>query len=134
VLRGGSFNNNHRNARCANRNRNNPNNSNNNGFRVCVSHIFAFARNAIKLWLVRRGFNDGWMMSWLALIRSGKYKKSRVLCRANPKHQRGTIFFLSRSRQNPPTFIQVQFVRSIMRYAHTIRGLFLSSTCYNRTQ
>ena len=37
VLRGGSFNNNHRNARCAYRNRNNPNNRNNNiGFRVVV--------------------------------------------------------------------------------------------------
>ena len=44
VLRGGSFNNNRRNARCAYRNRNNPNNWNdNNGFRVgVVSHIFAF--------------------------------------------------------------------------------------------
>lgn len=44
VLRGGSFNNNHRNARCAYRNRNNPNNWNdNNGFRVgLVSHIFAW--------------------------------------------------------------------------------------------
>jgi hypothetical protein len=69
VLRGGSFNNNHRNARCANRNRNNPNNfNNNNGFRVCVSHIFAFAGNAIRLWLSRRGFMDGWMMSWLTLF------------------------------------------------------------------
>jgi hypothetical protein len=38
-LRGGSFNNNQDNARCAARNNNNPNNSNNNfGFRV-VSHI-----------------------------------------------------------------------------------------------
>jgi hypothetical protein len=37
VLRGGSFNNNRRNARCAYRNRNNPNNWNNNiGFRVGV--------------------------------------------------------------------------------------------------
>ena len=43
VLRGASFNNNRRNARCAYRNRNNPNNRNdNNGFRVAVvSHIFA---------------------------------------------------------------------------------------------
>jgi hypothetical protein len=43
VVRGGSFNNNRRNARCAYRNRNNPNNrNNNNGFRVgVVSHIFA---------------------------------------------------------------------------------------------
>ncbi len=40
VLRGGSWNNNQNNARCADRNRNNPNNSNNNvGFRL-VSHAF----------------------------------------------------------------------------------------------
>lgn len=38
LLRGGSWNNNRNNARCAARNRNNPNNSNNNmGFRL-VSH------------------------------------------------------------------------------------------------
>ena len=37
VLRGGSFNNNRRNVRCAARNRNNPNNRNrNNGFRLAV--------------------------------------------------------------------------------------------------
>ncbi|MCK6628938.1 MAG: hypothetical protein L6R45_27635 [Anaerolineae bacterium] len=41
MLRGGSWNNNQNNARCAIRNRNNPNNSNNNiGLRV-VSHIFS---------------------------------------------------------------------------------------------
>jgi len=42
VLRGGSFNNNRNNARCAYRNRNNPNNRNtNSGFRVVVvSHDF----------------------------------------------------------------------------------------------
>jgi hypothetical protein len=41
VVRGGSFNNNERNARCAYRNRNNPNNRNrNNGFRVVVSTFF----------------------------------------------------------------------------------------------
>jgi len=40
VVRGGAFNNNHRNARVANRNRNNPNNRNdNNGFRVVVSTL-----------------------------------------------------------------------------------------------
>ena len=44
VLRGGSFNNNANNARCANRNRNNPNNRNNNiGFRVVASTFFAQA-------------------------------------------------------------------------------------------
>ncbi|MBN1203037.1 MAG: SUMF1/EgtB/PvdO family nonheme iron enzyme [Anaerolineae bacterium] len=42
VVRGGSWNNNQNNARCAYRNNNNPNNRNNNiGFRVvCASHIF----------------------------------------------------------------------------------------------
>jgi len=40
--RGGSFNNESRNVRCANRNRNNPNNRNNNiGFRLVVSTRFA---------------------------------------------------------------------------------------------
>jgi formylglycine-generating enzyme required for sulfatase activity len=38
-VRGGSFNNNRRNVRCANRNNNHPDNRNNNiGFRVVVSH------------------------------------------------------------------------------------------------
>jgi len=37
VVRGGSFNNNQNNARCAIRNRNNPDNRNNNiGFRLCL--------------------------------------------------------------------------------------------------
>jgi len=41
VLRGGAFNNNENNVRCAVRNRNNPNNRNrNNGFRVVASTIF----------------------------------------------------------------------------------------------
>ena len=41
VLRGGAFNNNQRNVRCAYRNRNNPNNrNNNNGFRVVLAHDF----------------------------------------------------------------------------------------------
>jgi len=40
LLRGGAWNNNQDNARCAYRNRNNPNNRNNNiGFRVCVSTL-----------------------------------------------------------------------------------------------
>jgi len=43
VLRGGSFNNNRNNARCAYRNNNNPDNRNNNiGFRVCVSTSLLF--------------------------------------------------------------------------------------------
>ena len=42
VLRGGSFNNNDRNVRCAARDGNNPNNQNrNNGFRVVLSTFFA---------------------------------------------------------------------------------------------
>ncbi len=41
MLRGGSWNNNRRNARCAYRNRNEPDNFNNNaGFRVVFSHSF----------------------------------------------------------------------------------------------
>ncbi|MBC8554622.1 MAG: SUMF1/EgtB/PvdO family nonheme iron enzyme [Candidatus Brocadiales bacterium] len=41
VLRGGCFNNNNRNVRCANRNRNNPDNRNNNiGFRIVLSTFF----------------------------------------------------------------------------------------------
>lgn len=40
-MRGGSWNNNRNNARCAYRNRNNPDNFNNNvGFRVVLSHAF----------------------------------------------------------------------------------------------
>jgi len=40
-LRGGSFNNNHQNVRCAYRNRNNPDNRNNNlGFRVVLLTFF----------------------------------------------------------------------------------------------
>jgi hypothetical protein len=64
VLRGGSFNNNERNARCACRNDNDINNfnNNNNGFRVVASHFslfewirpkprlgFSKARNALHL-------------------------------------------------------------------------------------
>ncbi|MBK8783146.1 MAG: SUMF1/EgtB/PvdO family nonheme iron enzyme [Anaerolineales bacterium] len=44
VLRGGSFNNNDRNVRCAYRNRNNPNNRNNNiGFRVVCAVFSRFS-------------------------------------------------------------------------------------------
>jgi len=71
VLRGGSFINNRRNARCAYRNRNHPNNWNdNNGFRVgVVSHIFtSFARNSRRTKLLGRGFKDGWSVSWLVVV------------------------------------------------------------------
>jgi hypothetical protein len=48
VVRGGAFNNNENNVRCARRNRNNPNNrNNNNGFRLLLAHtFFAPAGNA----------------------------------------------------------------------------------------
>ena len=54
VLRGGAFNNEARNVRCAYRNRNNPNNRNNNiGFRlVSASHILSlllWCRRAVYL-------------------------------------------------------------------------------------
>jgi hypothetical protein len=58
VLRGGSWNNNQNNARCANRNNNHPDNRNNNiGFRVVVgSHNFPQpAGNAVRLRLDSRG-------------------------------------------------------------------------------
>jgi formylglycine-generating enzyme required for sulfatase activity len=49
VLRGGSFNNNQQNVRCAYRNRNNPDNRNdNNGFRVAAFHIFRQRRSVFK--------------------------------------------------------------------------------------
>ena len=49
VLRGGSFNNNERNARAAYRNRNNPNNHNwNSGFRVCVAAHFSHRARAAR--------------------------------------------------------------------------------------
>jgi hypothetical protein len=67
VLRGGSFINNNRNARCAYRN-NNDNLNNNRGFRVVASHFslfewirpkarlgFPIARNAVRLWMCSRG-------------------------------------------------------------------------------
>jgi hypothetical protein len=50
VLRGGAFNNEDRNVRCAYRNRNNPNNRNNNiGFRVVVvSRFSVFAKMSAR--------------------------------------------------------------------------------------
>jgi hypothetical protein len=61
VLRGGSWNNNRRNVRCAYRNRNNPNNRNNNvGFRVvlvgaaCLSS--GLAPRVLCLPEMRRGY------------------------------------------------------------------------------
>ena len=50
-VRGGAFNNNQNNARCAYRNRNQPDNRNNNiGFRVCVStDLLDLAGNVARL-------------------------------------------------------------------------------------
>jgi hypothetical protein len=48
VVRGGSWNNNRNNARCAYRNRNEPDNFNNNlGFRLVLSHDIFLARSAV---------------------------------------------------------------------------------------
>ncbi|NJN98787.1 MAG: SUMF1/EgtB/PvdO family nonheme iron enzyme [Anaerolineales bacterium] len=56
MLRGGSFNNNENNARCASRNRNNPDNRNNNiGFRVVLSHIFRLRAGNTAGWPPLRG-------------------------------------------------------------------------------
>lgn len=50
VVRGGSWNNNRNNARCAYRNRNEPDNFNNNlGFRVALSHVFRLRRQCWPL-------------------------------------------------------------------------------------
>jgi hypothetical protein len=71
VLRGGSFNNNRRNARCAYRNRNNPNNWNdNNGFRVgVVSHIFAI----LEFYQKSQAAMAAWarIQRWLASVLAG---------------------------------------------------------------
>jgi len=49
-VRGGAWNNNRNNARCAYRNRNDPGNFNNNlGFRLVLSHIFNLAGSAVRL-------------------------------------------------------------------------------------
>jgi hypothetical protein len=65
VLRGGAFNNNERNVRCAVRNRNNPNDRNRNiGFRVVVSTFFP-ARTARRSELLFRAeANNGGVCSW----------------------------------------------------------------------
>jgi hypothetical protein len=66
VLRGGSWNNNRNNARCAYRNRNNPDNFNNNiGFRVVLSTPLPYAGNAVRSeGFIAEAFKDGWMLSW----------------------------------------------------------------------
>ncbi len=59
-LRGGAFNNNGRNARCAYRNRNvTDNRNNNNGFRVMLSTLLADpARNAVRVNICLFAFAD----------------------------------------------------------------------------
>jgi len=64
VLRGGAFNNNRQNVRCAYRNRNNPDNRNNNvGFRVVVSTFFT-TRNAWRARVSFRAEENGGFRSW----------------------------------------------------------------------
>jgi hypothetical protein len=67
VVRGGSFNNNQNNARCANRNRNNPDNRNNNsGFRLCLRTSFGrlYQKCGLAKWLIRR--DEAWRDPFLA--------------------------------------------------------------------
>jgi len=64
VLRGGAFNNEARNARCAYRNHNEPDNRNNNsGFRVVVSTFFD-SRNAWRGFAPFRVEENGRVQSW----------------------------------------------------------------------
>ena len=80
VLRGGSFNNEQRNVRCAYRNRNNPNDHNdNNGFRVCASHIVSAAGNAARLRLRSRGLMMARSASWPRQPCLGRIHKSPAL-------------------------------------------------------
>jgi hypothetical protein len=62
--RGGSWNNNHRNARVSDRNNNHPNNQwNNNGFRVVAPHRFASRQKNVLIKVRRRG-KTGWPDPW----------------------------------------------------------------------
>ncbi|MFZ5822103.1 MAG: hypothetical protein ACOYYJ_19605 [Chloroflexota bacterium] len=77
MLRGGSFNNNDRNVRCAYRNNNDPNNRNDNiGFRLCVSHTFPclpemrFGYD----WIAEAIREMARVMPWL-FVRRAKYTK-----------------------------------------------------------
>jgi hypothetical protein len=57
VVRGGAFNNNRRNVRCAYRNRNNPHNVNRNqGFRPVVAHAFPARQNCPAACAQSKGF------------------------------------------------------------------------------
>jgi hypothetical protein len=70
VLRGGSFNNNQNNVRCAYRNNRNPNNrNNNNGFRIVVSTLFCkYAGIAARLnrFSAEAPYDEEWMGIFLA--------------------------------------------------------------------
>jgi RNA-directed DNA polymerase len=65
VVRGGAFNNNERNVRCAYRNGNNPNNQNRNqGLRLVVATLFHPAGIARRLRLPGRGVKNGGACPW----------------------------------------------------------------------
>ena len=68
MLRGGAFNNNPRNVRCAYRNHNNPDNRNDNiGFRVVVSTLSASGnawRGRRLYWLTFQAEENGRVRSW----------------------------------------------------------------------
>ena len=76
VLRGGSWNNNRNNARCAYRNRNNPDNWNNNvGLRLVVAHVLpGLAGNAARQTAPRaaEALKHGAACSWPSFILSHK--------------------------------------------------------------
>ena len=98
-MRGGSFNNNRRNARCAYRNRNNPNNFNNNiGFRVVVSHTFAICRKCslTKVKLPRLSKMAGCVLAGTLTLygRWANIEESRSLGRSTSSPRRGTVVSL----------------------------------------
>jgi hypothetical protein len=86
ALRGGSWNNNANNARCANRNNNHPDNRNNNiGFRVAVSTSFAPRPEMRRGKLLHRRGRFRWMKNggvqpWpRRSFRPGEHQLPRVL-------------------------------------------------------
>ncbi|MCC6568015.1 MAG: hypothetical protein IT315_02140 [Anaerolineales bacterium] len=103
-MRGGSFNNNRNNARCAYRNNNNPDNRNNNiGFRVCVSSTsLPSAGNAARLRLGCRGFFDGAGNTPAHSARRAEYKKAPRLGHFVPP--RGNSYFKERHQFKPNFF------------------------------
>ncbi len=76
VVRGGSWNNNRNNARCAIRNRNNPDNYNNNiGFRVVLSHNIFLCQKCRTVHGRRSRQNIGGLAPGSEIRSSGKYKR-----------------------------------------------------------